>query len=330
MRSISKEIKIALLGIIAIALFFFVYNFLKGSSLFSSTQTIKVEYDHVQGLTPSSVVQIQGLTIGAVSMIEMSKEHPGKVVVSIHVDKDILIPNDTKASIISLDLLGTKAINLRMGSSTAMVQNNQYIGGEVILGTIESLSASAIPAIENAKLTLASLDQTVHSINNILDIETQNNLKATVADMSKTMKDFGQFANELNAQRNKISSLLTNLNAFSSSLDKNANTITSVLNNTQEATAKMKNIDFEGTVTELKSTMDDLQTTLYKMNEGNGSMALLMNDDKLYRNLKNTLATANNLLADINARPSRYINVAIFGKKNKNDGPPQPAPNAND
>lgn len=330
MRSISKEIKIALLGIIAIALFVLGYNFLKGSNLFSSTQTIKVEYDHVQGLTPASVVQIQGLTIGAVSMIEMSKEHPGKIVVSIHVDKGILIPNDSKASIISLDLLGTKAINLRLGSSTAMVQNNQYLGGEVILGTIENLSASATPAIENAKLTLASLDQTVHSINNILDIETQNNLKTTVADMSKTMKDFGQFANELNAQRNKISSLLTNLNAFSSSLDKNANTITSVLNNTQEATAKMKKIDFEGTVTELKSTMDDLQTTLHKMNEGNGSMALLMNDDKLYRNLKNTLATANNLLADINARPSRYINVAIFGKKNKNDCPPQPAPNAND
>jgi phospholipid/cholesterol/gamma-HCH transport system substrate-binding protein len=76
--------------------------------------------------------------------------------------------------------------------------------------------------------------------------------------------------------------------------------------------------------------LGDLQTTINKVNNGNGSLAMLMNDDKLYKNLKNTLSTANNLLYDINARPSRYINVNIFGKKQKNECPPLPAPNAND
>jgi phospholipid/cholesterol/gamma-HCH transport system substrate-binding protein len=148
--------------------------------------------------------------------------------------------------------------------------------------------------------------------------------------MSKTMKEFNEFSKTLNAQRSKINELVSSLNSFANNLEKNGPTITRVLNNAEAATANLKKVDFDGTITELKKTLDDLQLTLDKVNHGKGSMAMLMNDDKLYRNLKNTLATTNTLLADIGARPSRYISVSVFGKKNKNDTPPQPAPNAND
>jgi phospholipid/cholesterol/gamma-HCH transport system substrate-binding protein len=144
------------------------------------------------------------------------------------------------------------------------------------------------------------------------------------------MNDFKSFAKDLNAQSAKISSLINNLNSFSGNLDKNNATITSVLNNADATTKNLSKINFEATVSELKKTLDDLQLTLQKVNSGNGSLGLLMNDDKLYKNLKNTLSTANNLLYDINARPSRYINVSIFGKKQKIDCPPQAAPNSND
>lgn len=330
MPKISKEIKIALLGICAILLFVFGYNYLKGTGVFSSSRIIFAEYDNVQGLTPACYVQLQGFTIGTVKDIELSETHPGKVLVSMSVDKKINIPADSKAAIISVDLLGTKAVDLVQGTSKQLVDDNGIIAGEITLGTIESLGASASPAIDNAKNVLASLDTTMHGINEILDAEGKSNLKHTLADLNKTMSDFKQFASTLNAQSEKIASLVSNLNSFTGTLDKNGATITKVLNNAEATTANLRKVDFEGTIRELKTTMDDLQTTLNKVNQGSGSMAMLMNDDKLYRNLKNTLATANNLLADINARPSRYINVAIFGRKNKNDCPPQQAPNAND
>lgn len=330
MPKISKEIKIALLGICAILLFVFGYNYLKGTGVFSSSRMIYAEYDNVQGLTPASYVQLQGFNIGTVKSIELSEAHPGKVLVAMSVDKKIMIPDDSKASIISVDLLGTKAVGLKQGTSTKVVADNGVITGDITPGTIESLGASASPAIDNAKNVLASLDTTMHGINQILDAEGKSNLKHTLADLNKTMSDFSQFASKLNAQSEKIASLVSSLNSFAGNLDKNGATITRVLNNAEATTANLKKVDFDGTINELKATMDDLQTTLNKINKGSGSMAMLMNDDKLYRNLKNTLATANNLLADINARPSRYINVAIFGRKNKNDCPPQQAPNANE
>jgi phospholipid/cholesterol/gamma-HCH transport system substrate-binding protein len=209
-----------------------------------------------------------------------------------------------------------------------MLKDNEMITGTIELGAIESLGASATPVMENAKITLASLETTVQSINNILDVNTQNNLKSSIANLNNTMKDFSQFANELNTQRTKISGLLDNLNAFSVNLNKNNNTINNVLKNTEITTSNLSKVKLEATVNELKATLGDLQTTLKKVNNGNGSLALLMNDDKLYKNLKNTLETTNNLMYDINAHPSKYININIIGRKQKNEPAPISAPNS--
>lgn len=327
---ISKEIRIALLGVAAIVAFVFGYNYLKGTGLFSSTKNVFVEYENVQGLTPASYVQLRGFTIGSVKNIELSKRDPSKVLVCLSIDKTLSIPVDTRAKIVSLDLLGTKAVALELGRSTEQVKDGQTISGMMENGMIESLGASAQPAIENAKNTIASLDQTIQSINTILDAETQQNLKSTIGNLNHTMKEFSQFATELNGQRQKISLLLDNLNSFAGNLNKNNTTITNVLHNAETTTANLSKLELQSTINELKDALEGMKATLNKMNNGTGSMALLMNDDKLYRNLKNTLATANNLLYDINARPSRYINVNVFGKKQKNECPPQQAPNSND
>jgi phospholipid/cholesterol/gamma-HCH transport system substrate-binding protein len=330
MPVISKEMKLALLGIAAIALFVFGYSYLKGTALFSSTQILQAEYDDVQGLTPASYVQLQGFNVGTVKDIQLSKTNPGKVLVTLSIDKKLAIPNDSKAMIISSDLLGTKAVNLIKGSSTTLVEENAFLKGDITPGALDGISSAATPAIDQAAQTLASLDVTVKSMNNILDATTQANLKRSIEDAGKTMHDVSQFANTLNAQRAEVTRLIQNLNAFSSTLEKNGATITRVLNNAEVTTENLKKADLEGTIASLKGTLQKLETTIEQVSHGNGSMALLMNDDKLYRNLKNTLATANNLLADINARPSRYINVSVFGKKSKSDCPPPPAPNAND
>jgi len=325
---ISKEIKLALLGILSILVFIFGYKYLKGTGIFSSSKTIYAEYDNVQGLTPASYVQLKGFTVGTVNAIELSKEHSGKVKLTLFINKDLNVPIDSKATIVSLDLLGTKAVNIELGASTTMLKDNEMIVGNIELGTIESLGASAAPVMDNAKKTLASLETTVQNINNILDVNTQNNLKSTIANLNNTMKDFSQFANELNTQRTKISGLLDNLNAFSVNLNKNNNTINNVLKNAEKTTSNMSKVNVESTVNELKATLGDLQTTLKKVNNGNGSLALLMNDDKLYKNLKNTLETTNNLMYDINAHPSKYININIIGRKQKNESAPKPAPNS--
>ncbi|MEZ5047813.1 MAG: MlaD family protein [Chitinophagaceae bacterium] len=331
---ISKEIKLALLGIAAIAAFAFGYDFLKSSGVFSSNKTILAEYDNVENLTPASYVQLQGFNIGSVKSIALSKTHAGKVEVVMSIDKNIEIPNNSFAQIMSLDLLGTKAINIVKGNSNTYIKDGEFLEGSNTQDAISSLSNAATPLLDSVKSTLSMLDPqlntTFTNINNILDHSTQVRLKHSIENLDNTMANLNQFANELNTQRNKISSLLDNLNNFTNNLSKNNTSINNILRNAETTTKNLSQLELQNTVTELKNTLGTMQTTLNKLNEGSGSMALLMNDDKLYKNLKNTLETANNLLYDLSAHPSKYVNINIIGRKNKKDTPPETAPNTND
>ena len=96
---IANEVKIGLLGLIALVTFVIGYNFLKGTGVFSSTKTVNVEYDNVQGLLVGAYVQINGLKVGSIKDIYFSEKNKGKIVVEMLVDKNISIPNDTKAII---------------------------------------------------------------------------------------------------------------------------------------------------------------------------------------------------------------------------------------
>jgi phospholipid/cholesterol/gamma-HCH transport system substrate-binding protein len=142
------------------------------------------------------------------------------------------------------------------------------------------------------------------------------------------MNDMQQFAAELNQQRAAISNMIKQLNSFTDNLSKNNQTITNTLSNTEKITGDLSKANLDQTVTELKQTLSQLKTTLDKVNNGQGSLGKLMNDDQLYTNLKNTLATTNNLLYDISAQPQKYVNVSVFGKKVKASNPPLTAPNA--
>lgn len=327
---ISKEIKLALLGIVAIVLFIFGFNFLKGSGLFSSTNTIYAEYDDVQGVTASSFVMLQGFNIGSVSNVYLSKKNKGKVIVEMNIDKSIPIPTDSKAKIITADLLGTKAVVIEKGKSATLCEHKHTLSGTVELGMFDKLGESAGPTIDNANNAISSLDTTIKSINQILDVQTQQNLKSSIANLNSTMQEMKLFASEINAQRNKISSIITSLNQFSANLNNNNSTINKLIANTEKTTESLSKVDIQSTVSELTSTLEQLKSTLDKVNNGSGSMAMLMNDDKLYKNLKNTIATTNNLLYDLSVHPKKYVHFSVFGRKNKAEAAPLQAPNANE
>jgi phospholipid/cholesterol/gamma-HCH transport system substrate-binding protein len=57
--------------------------------------------------------------------------------------------------------------------------------------------------------------------------------------------------------------------------------------------------------------------TLQKLNTGNGTAAKIMNDPSVYTELKNTINSVNTLVDDIKVHPKRYINISVFGKKDK-------------
>ncbi len=333
---ISNEIKTAILGIFAILAFIFGYNYLKGTGVFSSTKVYKAEYDNVQNLMPASYVQLKGFNIGSVKDIYLSKEHPGKVTVEFQIDKKFSIPSDSKAHITSLDLMGTKAVELVLGNATTFLDKNSYIATDTLLGMMDEMKGMVKPVMSKADIALGSLDNTITSINSIIDNNTQQNMRSAVSSVNNSTAELNLFVKELAAQRTKIAQIVTamntfttHMNTFSSNLNTNNQKINNIISNADKTTSNLAKTDIAGTMNELKETLDQLKATINKMNNGDGTMAKLLNDDKLYKNLNNTLSTTNNLLYDLSAHPSKYVNLSLFGgRKNKKDATPEIAPNS--
>jgi phospholipid/cholesterol/gamma-HCH transport system substrate-binding protein len=97
-----------------------------------------------------------------------------------------------------------------------------------------------------------------------------------------------------------------------------------MLTNLDKTTSSLANSKIQQTIETIQSTMTDLKTVIDKINNGNGSLGLLINDKKLYQNLESTTRSLNTLLDDIRVHPKRYVNISVFGKKDKSG--PLPAP----
>ena len=317
---LSKEAKIGTLVLFAIVIFFAGFYFLKGSNVFSSEYQYYADYNSVQGLTASAAVQIKGVNVGKVTDIELKDD--GKVRVTLSIAKATRIPSGSIAELISLDLLGTKAVRLNLGSSPQMAKNKEVLPASVETGIIDNISSEISPLVKDVRAVVATLDSVLLGIHGILNDETRENLHSSVASLDVTMKNFADLSKKLNAESDQLASVIRNANSITTNIKDNNEHISNVIKNAETTTDHLAKAPIEQTVKDLQAMASQLNGIAEKINRGEGSLGMAVNDKQLYSEINNTLAGLKSLMADIEAHPSRYINVTIFGRKQK---APQPA-----
>ena len=67
----------------------------------------------------------------------------------------------------------------------------------------------------------------------------------------------------------------------------------------------------------LENTLASVDKIMADMNAGKGTMGKLLKDDKMYNNFTNASKELELFLQDLRLHPTRYINVSVFGKKEK-------------
>jgi len=121
----------------------------------------------------------------------------------------------------------------------------------------------------------------------------------------------------LKKQDGSIAQSFDNVNAFTKNLNGNNSKINSIIQNLDSTTQSLKQADLKNTIANLQNAVAELSTTLKKLNTGNGTAAKILNDGEVYKELKNTITSVNTLLDDVRVHPKRYINISVFGKKDK-------------
>jgi len=304
---LTREIKTAILVIASILLFIWGYSFLKGRDLFTNYKVFYAEYDNVEDLSPSAPVTLNGLAVGKVNKITID-EVTGKLLVELQLKTDFPVSKSSVAAIYSPSLIGGKQIKIVPNfADKVLAEDGQKLTSTVELGLTESLGGKIEPIQQKLDKMLVNIDVLVTGLNNTLDKTTQENLKKTIAELSQTMQQFhkasGSLNNILDTNKGQISSAVTNLNKMSS----NFNKISDSLNKA----------DLGKTVRNLNQALAKVDGLMNNLNSGKGTAGKLLNDDALYNNLAKTSKELELLLQDVRLYPTRYVNVSLFGKKNK-------------
>ena len=121
----------------------------------------------------------------------------------------------------------------------------------------------------------------------------------------------------MNEQSGAITQSMNNVAGFTKNLADNNAKVTNMMSNIEKTTENLSKADIKGSVEQMKASITNLNLILSKLNSKDGSMGKLMNDTALYNNLNNTIRSTNILIDDLRVHPKRYLNVSVFGKKDK-------------
>lgn len=311
---ISNEFKIGVLAVVAITGLILGFNWLKGSSLFQHSKKIYALFDNVEGMELSNQVQINGLQIGNVSAInEADKDLARGIVVTITLKKDVHIPKNS-VGFINSGLISSATIVISKGDAAEFLRDGDTLQTKQKPNLLSQVQASVNPVILQLGGTLQSLDSLIKAVGTMFDPRLKNNFSAIMANLAGST---AQLQIMLNAQSGSLAQSLKNVNTFTANLAKNNDHITHTLENVEKTTASLSAAKIPETVESLQGTVNELRGTLAKMNSTNGSLGLLLNDKKLYQNLEGTSRSLNILLDDVRVHPKRYVNISVFGRKDK-------------
>ena len=297
---LTKEIKIALVAIVGILIMYFGINFLKGMNLFSTNNAYYMTFDDIQGLGASTPIYADGYKVGTVDGLEYDYKKNGPIKVKVDINKDLRIPQGSKAEIVK-DLMGNLQVNLLLANNPReRVEPGGIIPGAVNGGMMDK-AANLVPVVEKM---LPKLDSILTSVN------------ALLADpaLAASLHNVETITSNLTVSTRELNTLMAGLNKQVPGMVRKAN---GVLDNTNRLTANLASLDVQGTLNKVNQTLESAHQFTEKLNSNQGSLGLLMNDTKLYDNLTSTMSHADSLVIDLKAHPKRYVHFSVFGRKDK-------------
>lgn len=316
---LNNETKIGLLAVVGVVLLVLGFSFLKGKNLFRKDNQLFAMYEDVLGLAKSNPVMINGLQIGRIEKLDGGKDMK-RILVTINLFKEVNIPNNSLA-VINPNLLGSPSMEIKLGNTSTFLKNGDTLLTTLSGGALDEALKMFNPVLYEVRNSVKSLDSVLHIVTNVFDPNTKNNIREIVKNLNAVTASFAVSANSLevmmDAQNGALSKSLNNVNIFTANLNTNNEKLNSILDNAKTASQHFASINLKSTLDTLNMAVNDFKEAAAKMNSKDGSLGLLLNDKNLYNNLESTSNKINILLDDIRVHPKRYVNISVFGKKDK-------------
>jgi phospholipid/cholesterol/gamma-HCH transport system substrate-binding protein len=294
---VSREVKTAVLVISGIVLFIYLFNYLKGENLFDSNITYYTRFDY-NALETSSPVTVKGNTVGKIANISYDFES-GKTLVELSVKKEFKFSKNSKARLYERGIMGGNALSIIQANDGETAKKGDFLESEVEPGLVKSLTKNFSGLSTGLDTTLKSADSLLINLNKVVSDDSDNGLKAVIAELNTTLKGYKTLSYSVNNVVSKndenIRVILENFKTISQDLT--------------ELSAQLKGANLDDTFTQLNTTLTSVNSLVSGLEQGEGSMGKLLKDEALYNNLKGVSKEMEELLRDIKLHPKRYFRI---------------------
>ena len=300
---LSNEIKTAILVLSGILMFIVGFSYLKSNNIFSSDRTFFAIYDDIEGVSVGTPVTVSGFNVGSIQDISFY-QNTMDILVKFRVENKVKFSKNSVAQIYETGLIGGKALAI-LPNNGPLAQSGDTLRSSIAPGLTELVNDKLTPLQEKIESTFVSADSLLKNINNVLDVNSQNQIKESFSQLSDLTINLKESAENLNSIINsneiKINDIVSNVDNFSSNFSSLSNSFS----------------DVEVIIGNLTKTSNNLNSIIDEISSGEGSFNQLIYDDSMIKSLNEASNNLNLLMEDLRLNPKRYVHFSLFGKKNK-------------
>jgi phospholipid/cholesterol/gamma-HCH transport system substrate-binding protein len=302
---LSKEFKVGLFMVVALALLYFGFNFLKGIDFFSTTNKYYAIYQNVDKLTESNQIFLNGYAVGRVSNIEIQQSRD-RVIVELDIDSDIIL-TDSSIAMLNGEILGGRFIQLDVRKGGKTLDPKDTMRSEVAKGIMDFLAQNAQPVASNLTTTLKKVNELLENLSN-----NSKHLDTLFAGLQSTP---GLLNKTLTTANTNIDDLGVNFKTVATNLNGTLEELKPTIANLHVVSDSLKMMQLNGTVKKAQQSLTKLNETLARLNNGNNTASKLLTEDTLYVNLNKMLQSIDSLAKHFNNNPRHFLSP--LGKSNK-------------
>lgn len=297
----KNEVKVALTIFISVIVAVLGYRFMTESPLFSQAYELHAHFNRVDGIVRGSSVLMQGVKIGTVRQVEFL-DNSDSLRVSMSFNTTRMIPEGSTAFIRSFQIVD-KAIEIERSDSSVMLATGGQLQGiydEGIMGAVREIGETSGRNIENTTERLSSV---LTQVDEMLLGGSRSDIEQSLNSLNASLRAVEQLLAE---SSDDIGETIVHLRNTAASID----TLTSgeqerlqqIIANLEEASGRFATLSGE-----MEGVSRDLTDIMRKVNEGDGSLGLLINDPSLYNNLDSLSYNLNALIRNLNDNPRHFL-----------------------
>ncbi len=321
-NALRKEVKLGLFFVVVVAAAVLGYRYMRGIGLFSRTLTLYASYHDVAGLKEGDPVLISGYQIGRVEkMTYRSELTPPRIDIELRLYQKIFLPIDSRARIANTDILGNKAVVLIPGKAAEGLDNKDTITGEVEESFQETLNRTIEPLKQRTVALMAELDTVVIAVKSVLNTETVGALRHAIQRLTVSIQRIDRMISSVDTAvqhgSNDAQQTLANLRRITQSIEQNRAQLAHSIAALSAVSDSLQQAPIKSMIDSLYATVTHARSVMAKIDRGQGTAGLLINDSGAYVRLEQSLDALEKLLTDMRRQPYRYVHFSIFGRGRK-------------